>query len=87
MIDRRALIDAAEELETLALKLGGDESSSSEAIEGLLRAADGNLAALRRAHRRCERAVSEEWPATRERLRAFFYLSAARRQAETYKVD
>ncbi len=82
MIDRLALIGAADELEMLAIDLGDREVQEMVAIESLVRAANGDIGALRRAHRHCRQKVSELWPAEGPLLRAFFYLSAARRQME-----
>lgn len=82
MIDRGSLIDAAIRLEALALELGAGQTEADVAIGALMRAADGNVHVLRRAHRHCEREVSEQWPAMVPLLRAFFFLSAARQRVE-----
>lgn len=82
MIDRRALISAADELEKLAITLGERDVEETVAIASLVTSANGNIAALRRAHRHCRRKVSELWSGEGSLLRAFFYLSAARGQVE-----
>jgi hypothetical protein len=79
-IDRNALVEAANELEILAIDLGEKDVEATKAISSLLGAADGNLAAVRRAHRHCQRRVSELWPAEGPLIRSFFYLGAVRRQ-------
>lgn len=82
LVDSYALVKAADGLATLAFDLGSQEIEAAAAIESLLVAANGDLLALRRAHRRCRRELEERWPAGTELIKAFFYLSAARRQVE-----
>ena len=70
-------------LEHMSLDLAQRNVEEGAAVRALIEAADGDIRVMRRAHRHCELALSEQWPAGPTLLRAFDYLSAGRRKLET----
>ena len=82
MHDTAEYIHCADQIEALARDLGNHEVDPTLAIEKILFATRGRVLALRRAHRHCEREISQRSPATEGLVRAFFYPSAARIRME-----
>lgn len=73
----------ARTVEHLALDLAERNTEEKAATRALIQAAGGDVRVMRRAHRHCELAMSDQWPAQRTLIRAFDYLSAGRRELET----
>ncbi|MGH2755701.1 MAG: hypothetical protein ACRDLB_14900 [Actinomycetota bacterium] len=84
MRDTVEYIHFADQIEALARELGEHEGDPTVAVERIVSATHGRVLALRRAHRHCEREISQGSPATKGLIRAFFYLSAARIRTEGY---
>ena len=80
------LVDARN-LELLALDLARRNVEETAATRTLIEAAGGDVRVMRRAHRHCELALSDQWPAGRTLIRAFDFLSAGRRELETSMRD
>ncbi len=80
--DLETYVESARKVELMALELAQRNVEETFAIQSLIEASDGDLLVMRRAHRHCERALSEQWPAGAGLIRAFDYLSAGRRKLE-----
>jgi hypothetical protein len=80
--DLQAYVESARKLELMALDLAQRNVEDTVAIQALIEASDRDLLVMRRAHRHCERALTEQWPAGVGLIRAFDYLSAGRRELE-----
>lgn len=74
-----AYVNSARRLELMALDLAQRNVEEPEAVRALIDAAGGDVRVMRRAHRHCEFAMSDQWPAGRTLIRAFDFLSAGRR--------
>ncbi len=83
MSDPQTYVEAARKVELMALDLAQRNVEEAFAIQSLIEASDGDILVMRRAHRHCERALSQQWPAGVGLIRAFDYLSAGRRELET----
>jgi hypothetical protein len=77
-----AYVGSARDVEQLALDLAQRSVEESLATDELIAAARGDVRVMRRAHRHCELAMAEQWPAGDVLIRAFDYLSVARRALE-----
>ena len=75
-------VASALNLELMALDLAHQDFDQEAAVSALIEAAGGDLRVIRRAHRHCEVALAEHWPAGPALIRAFDYLSACRREVE-----
>jgi hypothetical protein len=80
--DLETYVKSAREVELMALALAHRNVEDKFAIQSIIEASDGDLLVMRRAHRHCERALSEQWPAGVGLIRAFDYLSGGLRQLE-----
>jgi hypothetical protein len=80
--DLEAYVESARKVELMAFDLAQRNVEDTIAIQSLVEASDRDLLVMRRAHRHCERAVSEQWPAEPGLIRAFDYLSAGPQQLE-----
>jgi hypothetical protein len=80
--EAEAYVASAQRVEIMAVDLAQRNVEDKVAIAALIEAAGGDVRVIRRAHRHCEYALSEHWPAGRTLIRAFDYLSAGRRQFE-----
>lgn len=81
--DAQAYVDSARRLELMALDLAQRNVEEPAAVRAVIDAASGDVRVMRRAHRHCELAMSDQWPAGRILIRAFDYLSAGRREMES----
>ena len=81
-LDVEAYVASARRLELMALELARRNVGGTAATRALIEAANGDVRVMRRAHRHCERALSEQWPAGVGLIRAFDFLSAGRQQLE-----
>lgn len=66
----------------MAIDLAQKHVQEMVAVSALIEAAGGDVRVMRRAHRHCELAISDQWPADQILIRAFDYLSAGRREME-----
>lgn len=80
--DLETYVESARKVALMALDLAQRNVEDKFAIQSLIEACGGDLLVMRRAHRHCECALFEQWPAGVGLLRAFDYLSAGRRQLE-----
>lgn len=81
--ETQAYVASALRVEMMALHLAKEEAGDDEAVAELIEAAGGDVRVMRRAHRHCELALSEQWPAGRTLIRAFDYLNTGRQELET----
>jgi hypothetical protein len=82
-VEVETYVASALRLELMALDLAHRNVEEGAAVRALIEAADGDVRVMRRAHRHCELALSEQWPAGPTLIRAFDYLSVGRRKLET----
>lgn len=82
-VEVKTYVASALRLELLALDLANRNVDEAAAVRALIEAAKGDVRVMRRAHRHCELAMSDQWPAGRTLIRAFDYLCGGRRELET----